>query len=217
MRGASTIRTAIAPPRPEVRVALVRHPAVAAPPGTCYGRLDVGLHPEAGPALARIVAELAGRTAQCIWTSPARRCRDTAAAVVVALRLQLYADERLRELDFGAWEGRPWSAVPRADLDRWAAAPLDFAPPCGESGASLLARVASFHAMLRDGERDCIVVAHGGPLKLLSAMLRGATPDLLAPAPALGSVEFCVSEGGGNQDSRPTPNCFRTAGMPRPA
>ena len=35
---------------------------------------------------------------------------------------------------------------------------------------------------------DCIVIAHGGPLKLLAALLRGAAPDLLAPAPPLGSV-----------------------------
>lgn len=161
-------------------VVLIRHPAVLVTPGTCYGRLDLDLHPDAADEAARLRAAVdtfAGR----IWTSPARRCRQIAGARAIT-------DDRLRELDFGAWEGLAWDAVPRAALDRWAAAPLDFTPPGGESGAALLRRVGAFHAELRARGEDCVVVSHGGPLKLLAAMLHGETPDLLAPAPALGSV-----------------------------
>ena len=159
---------------------LIRHPAVRVAPGTCYGRLDLDLHPDAADAAARLAA-IAESFAGRVWTSPARRCRRIAGAAAVV-------DDRLRELDFGNWEGLAWDAVPRAALDAWAAAPAEFAPPCGESGAALLARVAAFHADLRAHGADCVVVSHGGPLKLLAALLRGAVPDLLAPAPPLGSV-----------------------------
>jgi alpha-ribazole phosphatase len=167
---------------------LIRHPAVLAAPGTCYGRLDLDLHPRAAADCARLRAVVAGFTGT-VWTSPARRCRVIAGAAA-------RADDRLRELDFGEWEGRAWDDVPRAALDRWAAAPLAFAPPGGESGAALLARVADFHAGLRARGEDCVVVAHGGPLKLLAAMLRGEAPDLLAPAPPLGSVSRIVWQAG---------------------
>jgi alpha-ribazole phosphatase len=167
------------------RFALIRHPAVQVAPGVCYGRLDVPLAPEAMADVTRIARAVAGSAAR-VWTSPARRCR----AVAEAIGGEIVADARLLELDFGAWEGLPWDQVPRAELDRWAADPPGFAPPDGESGAALLARVGSFHADLLARGEDAVVVAHGGPLKLLIALLRGETPDLLGPTPKLGSVTW---------------------------
>ena len=156
----------------------MRHPAAAVAAGTCYGRLDLPLaDPAAAAALAARLAGLGGAA----WSSPAQRCR----AVAVALGPHRL-DARLLELDFGAWEGRPWDDVPRPALDRWAADPAGFAPPGGESGAALVARVTAFAASLPLG--DHVVVTHGGPLKVLSALLRGFPVDLLAPAPPVGSV-----------------------------
>ncbi len=158
-------------------ITLVRHPAVAAG-GRCYGRTDLPLAVE-GDA-ARLAARLApvGGT---VWTSPARRCRGVAAALG-AHRV----DPRLQELDFGAWEGLRWDDVPRAALDAWAADPWGFAPPGGESGAALVARVRAFRRALPPG--DHVVISHGGPLKVLLALEGGGPVDLLAPAPALASV-----------------------------
>ena len=116
-----------------------------------------------------------------VWTSPARRCRLVADAVGPHR-----ADERLQELDFGSWEGLAWDDVPRASLDDWAADPLGFAPPGGESGAALIARVQAFAGACRGGNH--VVITHGGPLKVLRAVLSSADIDLLAPAPPPGSV-----------------------------
>jgi alpha-ribazole phosphatase len=91
----------------------------------------------------------------------------------------------LLELDFGAWEGQPWSVIEHDELDRWLVDPIAFAPPGGESGAALIARIRDFHAAL---DQDCVVVSHGGPLKVLHALLRNQTIDLLVPPPAIGSV-----------------------------
>lgn len=158
-------------------IALVRHPAVAAG-GRCYGRTDL---PVADPGS---VAPLAARLAALggtVWTSPAARCRMVAAAVGAHV-----VDPRLQELDFGAWEGVPWDDVPRAALDAWAADPWGFAPPGGESGSDLVARVTGFARALPPG--DHVVVTHGGPLKVLVAVLTGHAVDLLAPPPAPGSI-----------------------------
>jgi alpha-ribazole phosphatase len=105
----------------------------------------------------------------------------------------LSVEDRLMELDFGVWEGRSWDTVGRTDLDRWAESVLTFAPPGGESGEDLIARIRDFHARLRLAREDCVVVSHGGPLKVLNALLFDKPIDLLAAAPAFGSVTYVVS------------------------
>jgi alpha-ribazole phosphatase len=163
-----------------MRVVLVRHPAPVIAPGVCYGRLDV-----AAQAAGHVASDPVLAGARVVWTSPARRCLGLAREIAAALEVPLRVDDRLQEMDFGAWEGRSWSAIPRDELDRWAADLLAFAPPGGESGAALVRRVTAFHAGLRE---DCVVVSHGGPLKVLAALSRGVAVDLLAPPPAIGSV-----------------------------
>jgi alpha-ribazole phosphatase len=161
----------------------VRHPAPQIEPGICYGRLDIPIYPNADiEALARNPM-FDGST--IIWTSPAHRCRRLADRIADALSIPLIADPRLLELDFGAWEGKPWDEVPRAELDRWAADPLAFRAPGGESGGELIARVNDFLAGL---SQDCVVVSHGGPLRVLSALLLGKPVDLLSQPQAIGTA-----------------------------
>ncbi len=169
-------------------VVLVRHTAVAVPQGHCYGRLDVGLGPLAGLEIAGVVARVAEIRADGVLSSPARRSRVLAEAIAAAAGCAVRVDARLAELDFGTWEGLAWDEVPREALDRWAADLAGFAPPGGESGGALIARVeAAWRALPKRGVQ--VVVSHGGPLRVLGALLRGEAVDLARPAPALGSVE----------------------------
>jgi alpha-ribazole phosphatase len=170
-----------------MKIVLIRHLALLIEPGICYGRLDVAPDPAAADQAVALLAHPALARVTRVWTSPSRRCRWLAEKIASALPAALMVDPRLRELDFGDWEGRSWDSIDRPALDLWAASPLTFAPPGGESGAALIARVGDFHAALGHGE-SCIIVSHGGPLKVLAAMLEGAQVDLLAPAPTLGSV-----------------------------
>ena len=168
-----------------MRLALIRHPKPLVAAGVCYGRLELDLHPEAEAQIALAVVALAGFAPEVVWASPERRC----AAMAAALGAPRF-DDRLLELNFGAWEGLAWDDVPRAALDRWAADPLGFAAPGGESGAALIARVSTFYADVRADGRDAVVVSHGGPLKVLRALASGRDVDLLAPALAMGAVVF---------------------------
>ena len=158
-------------------IALVRHPAVESG-GRCYGRTDL---PLADPASAAALAARLAAYGGTVWTSPARRCRVVAEAIGLHV-----VDDRLQELNFGEWEGVAWDDVPRPALDAWAAEPWGFAPPAGESGAELAARVTAFARALPPG--DHVVITHGGPLKVLSAVLTGDAIDLLAPPPDPGSI-----------------------------
>jgi probable phosphoglycerate mutase len=116
-------------------------------------------HPEA-PAVGELP----------FFASPMRRTRQTVEILRGALGLDragYMADERLREIAFGAWEGKTWAEI-RArdpirardrDADIW-----NFAPPGGESYADVLRRVS---AWLEELTGDCCVIAHGGIARVL--------------------------------------------------
>lgn len=147
-----------------MRTFLIRHPKPAVADGVCYGRSDLGL---ADDPVARAAAlrPLLPRDAP-LYTSPLRRCQELARA----LHPEPLIDERLVEMNFGAWEMRCWDDIPRREIDSWAADPLGFAPPGGESATALRARVATF---LRELPHTAVLVAHGGVLRACIGELVG--------------------------------------------
>jgi alpha-ribazole phosphatase len=146
---------------------LIRHPRPAIAEGVCYGRLDI---PAENPvvAAARLRDHLPPGVP--LWSSPLQRCR----ALASELHAQPAFDERLVEMDFGIWEGQPWDAIPRIQLDAWAADVADFAPPGGESPQAVLKRALAFVAGLQVPE--AIVVTHGGVIRTLVAHTRNLPP-----------------------------------------
>jgi alpha-ribazole phosphatase len=170
-----------------MKIVLIRHLAPSIAPGVCYGRLDVPPAP-ASHEQAAIVAHPALAGTATIHSSPASRCRVLATAIAAALPAPLMIDERLWELDFGHWEGKPWDTIAREELDLWASNPFAFAPPGGETGAALVRRISEFVADIEQDRRDCVIVSHGGPLKVLTGLLEGRPVDLMSAAPPFGSV-----------------------------
>lgn len=142
---------------------LVRHPRPQVAPGICYGRSDLPLAEDPAECAASLRALLPDAP---LFSSPLARCRRLAEQLHPAPIF----DDRLMELDFGAWEMQAWASIDRAALDAWAAAPLHFTPPGGESVALLRARVAACLAGLPE---TAIVVAHAGVMKLCVAALAG--------------------------------------------
>lgn len=146
----------------------LRHPVVAAKPGLCYGRLDLGLGPEAS---AQIEAALAAcPPSDAVVTSPARRCRALAEPLANRFGAGLRVDPGLWELDFGEWEGLTWDQIPRAQSDPWAEDYWNTAPPGGETFRALTDRVAT---ALADVPAHAIVVTHAGVIRAARILLQG--------------------------------------------
>lgn len=147
---------------------LVRHPPPLIAAGICYGRLDL---PGENPAAAaeRLRAELPPGLP--VWSSPLQRCRLLAETLHPAPVL----DERLAEMNFGAWEGRPWESIPRAELDAWAADIAGYAPPGGESPRAVQERALAFVTGLDVPE--AVLVTHAGVIRTLLAHQRGLPPE----------------------------------------
>lgn len=116
--------------------------------------------------------------ARRVLTSPSIRCRALAREIGRRDQAPVQIDDRLQELDFGSWEGRPWDQIPRAGLDRWAADLLDYAPGGGESLRMLWARVRQWREDLLGAlAEDLVVVSHHGPIRALAAQLAGHPPE----------------------------------------
>ncbi|GAA0294911.1 alpha-ribazole phosphatase family protein [Rhodovulum strictum] len=141
---------------------LVRHTAPDVAPGTCYGRLDLSPGPRFAEEAAAILATLP--PVSRVLTSPLIRCRALAEHVGAARGLPVEVAPGLIEIDFGTWEGIAWDAVPRAELDAWAADFWHARPHGGESVAIFTARVAEALAGL-GAAQDWLAVTHAGLMR----------------------------------------------------
>ncbi|MBL8396424.1 MAG: alpha-ribazole phosphatase family protein [Candidatus Accumulibacter sp.] len=166
---------------------LIRHPRPLLAAGICYGQLDVEAE-DPLPIARRLQALLPSGTP--VIASPLQRARHLAEG----LHRQARFDRRLREIDFGAWEGRPWEAIARSMLDAWAADVLHFVPPGGESAAMLQARVVECVASLR-GERFALVTHAGAIRALLGHWLRLPVGEWSRLAIDFGSVTLLEIDG----------------------
>ena len=138
--------------------AVWRHPKPRGAAGLCIGRSDAPVERRKSKRLAHRIRHGARRqrVPKVVVTSPLRRAADVG-RWLAAWGWQHRTDARLSELDFGTWEGRPWSDIGQAPIDAWCA---DFAlhpPGGGEPVANLLRRCA---AVLR--EPPACAVSHAG-------------------------------------------------------
>ncbi len=145
-------------------IAFTRHGQTAVNAGgRLQGRLDEPLS-ELGATQARALAEaFSSERVTRVVSSPLVRARDTAAAIATRHALTVEVDERLVELDYGAWDGVPLADVAPDDWAAWRADPA-FAPPDGESLVAVTARVTSFCRDVLD-EDLVVAVSHVSPIK----------------------------------------------------
>lgn len=148
---------------------LIRHTKTATPAGLCYGRTEVPLADTFPTEAAAVLAALPPPPWRII-SSPAERCRRLADYLGHPVQL----DERLRELNFGVWENRPWQELPRAETDFWADDYVHRRPTGGESFGELAARAQSFFADHQaTSALPLVVVTHAGIIRALLAQTRG--------------------------------------------
>ena len=139
-------------------------------------------HAQAG-AIARRLRELEpdiGRFA--IYASPMRRVRQTLAHILSAYGLDETAvifDERLRERDFGRYEGMVWDDLIKAGVNPWER-PRDYyywRPEGGESYDDVRRRVAGFAGHMQN---PAIIVSHGGIHRVLRGIMLDLPPQEVA-------------------------------------
>jgi broad specificity phosphatase PhoE len=166
--------------------------------GRVQGSSDPPLSEAGREGARRLGRRLAGTRFDAVYTSDLRRARETAALALPGAAA--IGDARLRELDFGAWEGRLWRDVAEGDgaaLSAWLRDPYTNAPSRGEPYGALVQRVQAWRAQLPP-EGRVVAFSHGGPILSLLYALTG-TPAArgwrFSPAPGSLSKLVLTDEG----------------------
>lgn len=163
-----------------MRLYLVRHAQPDVPEGTCYGRSDL---PTVAEHQRHIIVQLATSLPARvpIFSSHLQRCRTLAVDLACSLDAgEPTIDQRLAEMDFGAWEMKAWSAIQREEIDAWSADLEGYRPGGGESLLDVARRVRAFHDDLRRKELPAaIVIGHAGTIRLLLAGLQSETAEAM--------------------------------------
>lgn len=133
-------------------------------------KIDNPLTPQGVKMVQKAAEELKPKEIKYIFSSDLLRAKQTAEIVAKALSLEVNLDIRLRELDFGIFNGKPaeyFNNYFKEESER-----LKKAAPEGETYEQVAQRVASFIKDV-DGhhEGNILIVSHECPLWILKAVV----------------------------------------------
>ncbi len=149
------------------------------------GQSDIPLN-QTGRQQAQALAErLAAVSFEAAYCSDLQRAVETAEIICKrgSCAPGFHPDVRLREVNFGDWEGLTYDQIkvahPRALAD-WEKDIYKNAPPHGETLEELTARVRSILDELRAGHagQTVLIVAHGGVLQTLICLALNLPPTM---------------------------------------
>ena len=123
-------------------------------------RIDISINADGRRQAEALAGRLRGVAFDRVITSPLFRARETAEIVTAAAPLLagrvIEADPRLKEMDYGAWEGRTYEDLEEHDAEAraaWVERPDELRCPGGESGNDVAARTLAFLTDLLDEHR----------------------------------------------------------------
>lgn len=150
------------------RVILVRHgQTLWNALGKYQGHTDVPLN-EVGIEQARKVAKrLAGENISAVYASDLSRAKDTAKIIAQKHGLEVETDKKLREMNFGLWEGKTYNQIQEEYpqlVKVWISDPQLLQIPQGETFSQVQLRaIRALKEIIRrhNINETIVVVAHG--------------------------------------------------------
>ncbi len=151
-----------------MEIYLVRHTKPHINKGVCYGQSDIDLADTMLNEFKIVSAKIPIDKTLKIYSSPLKRC------VLLAKTLAdtISTDNRLKELNFGDWELKPWNTISQDELTPWMTDFVNTPVPQGESYLDLNQRVLDcFNAIkAKNTSTDTIIiVTHAGPIRAILA------------------------------------------------
>jgi broad specificity phosphatase PhoE len=111
------------------------------------------------------------------FSSPMRRCQETAREVLAGSDLESEILLDLREIDFGEWEQKTFEEIQAADqsrIRRWAKFDPAFSFPNGERIGDFVSRVKRVARRISSSDHPSVlVITYGGVIRLLLCQFLG--------------------------------------------
>ena len=157
---------------------LIRHTETNVSKSTIYGASDVGLSPNFKTEWLNLKHKLSllNASKKIIISSPLSRCTQLATELSAFLSTPFETDDRLKELNFGDWEGQNWGNIDPETLDNWMKDYVNIAPPNGETYQQLANRCGDFLTETKeklDPSVSLFVIAHGGSIRTFLHLTMG--------------------------------------------
>lgn len=153
-------------------VHFIRHGAISSTlKGRYIGTTDVPLSQEGKAELQRMDSELDYPYAKVVFSSPLKRCTQTARVLYPDLKPLVI--EHLSECNFGEWENKSADELrDNDDFKKWLAGDNSVKPPRGESNADFLRRICLIFenivdGLMKTGTTDAVIITHGGVMSSL--------------------------------------------------
>ncbi|MEQ9266819.1 MAG: alpha-ribazole phosphatase [Balneolaceae bacterium] len=149
---------------------LIRHTTPAIEKGVIYGQMDVDVNSDFKNEALTIQQNIPVKV-DAIYSSPLQRCTKLAHFL---FKKSIIKDPRLKEVNFGNWEGLNWDDIKKEELNNWMENFVSVAPPLGESMEEMLIRVQSFwKELLASNHSSVAIVTHAGVIRLISSIISG--------------------------------------------
>jgi alpha-ribazole phosphatase len=147
------------------------------------GQSDIPLNESGRQQATALGSRLKHEHIDIIFASDLQRAHETANIIAAHHHAsEIRIDKRLREMNFGAWEGLTYDEIKRSDpatLAAWEADISTTAAPNGEMLNQLTMRVESVLNDLRAqyADKTILIAAHGGPLQILLCLALNISPS----------------------------------------
>lgn len=156
-----------------MRLYIWRHPKPIAAAGRCFGQTNMAVDKRKIKRLAHQIERYAKMhdLPKVIWVSPLQRSR-LVGEVLAERGFTYHIAPDLTEIDFGAWENRPWAHIPKQEIDDWCDNFAYFAPEGGESLQQFFKRVRSFFAS-HNADTPILAIGHAGWINAATLIAAG--------------------------------------------
>jgi alpha-ribazole phosphatase/probable phosphoglycerate mutase len=145
---------------------------------TFCGHSDPPINARGREQIQQLIRELNGEGIECIFTSDLDRAASTARTMSNSLGVPCIERPKLREINFGGWEGLTWQQIQELDESyarRWSESFPSLPAPGGEAFADFQARViAEVTEIFKDPHWEQVaVVTHGGVMRVFLQAICG--------------------------------------------
>lgn len=161
-----------------MELVLIRHTKVAVEKGICYGFTDVELASTFTTEAVETASQIKGITFDEIWSSPLSRCMKLSKELFPEQTIN--TDERLKELNFGDWEGLTWEQIfEHPQGKNWMNNYHNKQCPNGESFQDQIKRIIDFHKEKKKYFRNkqVAIISHAGSIRAFLCYLQNLNPN----------------------------------------
>jgi alpha-ribazole phosphatase len=143
------------------------------------GQRDIPLNENGRKQVSALARRLKNVPINALYSSDLCRAWETAKTIATYYdELVVVKDERLREMNFGEWEGLTWPEIRDKDpsgVENWPNYLVEKGPPGGETLFRFSERILKFSEEIIKSHMDetVLLVAHGGTVMVLICLLLG--------------------------------------------